>query len=99
MALACPANREKLFPKCELPHTSRPIPERCCLRMGGSGRLSGECRFKSEYPAGFIGIRRPLPRWRGPGRQALSLLCSLQGASHMKPNAESDGSLDSELDL
>src|SRR3954465_8765307 len=25
----------KIFPKCELPHTSRPIPERCCLRMDG----------------------------------------------------------------
>ena len=29
----CPASREKnFFPECELPHTSRPIPERCCLR-------------------------------------------------------------------
>jgi len=28
---------EKCFPKCELPHTSRTIPDRCCLRVGGSG--------------------------------------------------------------
>jgi hypothetical protein len=33
-----PQIRGETFPKCELPHTSRPIPERCCLRMGGLGR-------------------------------------------------------------
>jgi hypothetical protein len=44
-ALACSAIREKLFLKCELPHTSQPIPERCCLRMSGSGRSSGKCRM------------------------------------------------------
>jgi CheY-like chemotaxis protein len=32
-----PQSEEKLFPKCELPHTSRPLPERCCLRVGRSG--------------------------------------------------------------
>jgi hypothetical protein len=32
------------FPKCELPHTSRPIPERGCLSMTDRGGLSGECR-------------------------------------------------------
>jgi hypothetical protein len=35
------------FSKCDPPHTSRPIPERCCLRTVGSGRSSGECRFKA----------------------------------------------------
>jgi hypothetical protein len=29
---------EKVSPKCELPQTSRPIPDRSCLRVGGSGR-------------------------------------------------------------
>jgi hypothetical protein len=48
MALACPAIRGKLFTKCEPPHTAQPIPERCCLRGGGSGRSSGECRFKEK---------------------------------------------------
>jgi bifunctional non-homologous end joining protein LigD len=32
-----PQSEEKLFPKCELPHTSRPIPERCCLRWADRG--------------------------------------------------------------
>jgi hypothetical protein len=40
-----PQSEEKLFPKCELPHTSRPIPERCCLRVSRSGHSSGECRL------------------------------------------------------
>lgn len=30
---------EKLFPKCELPHTSQLIPKRCSSRMGGIGAL------------------------------------------------------------
>jgi hypothetical protein len=30
-------SEEKFVPKCELPHTSRPIPERCCLRVGDRG--------------------------------------------------------------
>jgi len=47
IALACPAIRGKTFSRCELPHTSRPIPERCCLRVGGSGRSSGECRLRA----------------------------------------------------
>jgi hypothetical protein len=28
-------SEEKPFPKCELPHTSRPFPGRFCLRVGG----------------------------------------------------------------
>jgi Transposase DDE domain group 1 len=32
-----PQSEGKLIPRCELPHTSRPIPERCPLRVGGSG--------------------------------------------------------------
>jgi hypothetical protein len=36
----CPAIRGKPFTKCELPHTSHPILERYCLRVGGSGRSS-----------------------------------------------------------
>jgi len=24
---------KNFLPKCELPHTSRPIPDRCCLRL------------------------------------------------------------------
>jgi hypothetical protein len=57
MALACPEIRGILFTKCELPHTAQPIPERYCLRVGGSGRSSGECRFEEKrrsflpYPA------------------------------------------------
>ena len=59
MALACPAIRGKLFTKCELPHTVQPIPERYCLRVGGSGRSSGECRLRRRgdpfppYPATY----------------------------------------------
>ena len=59
MALACPAIRGKLFTKCELPHTAQPIPERYCLRVGGSGRSSGECRLRRRgdpfppYPATY----------------------------------------------
>jgi hypothetical protein len=34
------------FPKCEMPHTSRRISERCCLRVGGSERSSDECRIR-----------------------------------------------------
>jgi hypothetical protein len=30
-------NPRKLFPKCELPHTSQPIPERCCFASGQIG--------------------------------------------------------------
>jgi hypothetical protein len=44
----CSTNREKLFPKCELPHISQSIPERCCFQVGGSGRSSGECRLGEE---------------------------------------------------
>jgi hypothetical protein len=29
ITLACPAIREKTFPKCELHHISRPIPKPC----------------------------------------------------------------------
>jgi hypothetical protein len=46
MALACPAIRGKIFSECELPHTSRPIPDRCRLTVGGSRRSSGECRIR-----------------------------------------------------
>ena len=46
MALACPEIRGILFTKCELPHTAQPIPELYCLRVGGSGRSSGECRLR-----------------------------------------------------
>jgi hypothetical protein len=44
MALVCPASEEHLFPKCDLPHTSQPIPERSSVRVGGSERSSGESR-------------------------------------------------------
>jgi hypothetical protein len=40
-----PHSEEKLFPKCDLPHTSQPIPEPSSLRVGGSGRSSGECQI------------------------------------------------------
>jgi hypothetical protein len=46
-----PQSQEKLFPKCELPHTSRPIPERCCLRAGGSARSKWNLR------SGFLILR------------------------------------------
>jgi hypothetical protein len=42
---AARVSEKNLFPGCELVHTSRPIPEQCCLRVGGSGRSSGECRL------------------------------------------------------
>ncbi len=45
-----PQSEEKLFPKCDLPHTSQRIPERSSLRVGGSGRSSGECRFSKLSP-------------------------------------------------
>ena len=41
---AVPRSEEKLFRKCEPPHTSQPIPERCCIRVFRSGRSSGEYR-------------------------------------------------------
>ena len=41
-----PQSEQKLFPKCELSHTSRPVPERCCSRMGR--RSSGECWFEQQ---------------------------------------------------
>jgi hypothetical protein len=40
---------EQKFPKCELPHTSRPISERCCLRMGGSGTHLANAGFHVSF--------------------------------------------------
>jgi hypothetical protein len=56
-----PRSEEKRFPKCELPHTSRPIPERCCLRVGRSGRSSGECRLRVRT---FTSLHRAFSPWR-----------------------------------
>jgi hypothetical protein len=33
-------NPRKFLPKCELPHTSRPVLALCCLKMGGWGALA-----------------------------------------------------------
>jgi hypothetical protein len=39
----------RLFPRCELPHTSRPIPEPCCLRAGGAAAI-----FPGRRPEGGV---------------------------------------------
>src|ERR1700730_5259371 len=72
--LSC--NPRKYSPKCELPHASQPIPERCCLRMGGSRRSSGESR----------GIRL-----EGPRNHAESGECRfIKGGFYEKRSSEVD---------
>ena len=82
MALACPAIRGKLFPKCELPHTSQPIPEGCCLRVGGSGRSSGECRFTQldSVPELFY-----QPQTKGPSLEKCPITKDYAGRKGTKP--------------
>jgi hypothetical protein len=46
-------NPRKNFPKCELRHTSQPIPERCWLRVSGSGRSTHQ-GVTGENGAGLL---------------------------------------------
>ena len=43
--LACSLCRRRASSKCELPHTPRPIPERCSLSVGGRAVPSAKRRF------------------------------------------------------
>jgi hypothetical protein len=47
-----PQSEENSSPKCERPHTSRPIPERCCLTAGGSGRSLANAGSNIEFRFG-----------------------------------------------
>ena len=73
MTLACCAIREKTFPKCELPHTSRSIPQRCWLRADGSGRSSGEWRLTE-----LLLTCRPPNTKRWTARRKASVVAAVQ---------------------
>ena len=60
-----PQSERKLFPKCELPHTSQRVPEGSCLRMGGYS--SGECRLNCLSTKLAVGQGRGEHVRSGPG--------------------------------
>ena len=62
---------QKIFPKCEIFHTSRPITERCCLREGRSRCSLGECRHKGSG-IGILAGEDPIAAYGRPNYTANS---------------------------
>jgi hypothetical protein len=91
-------NPRKTFPKCDLPHTSRPIPERCCLRVGRSGSAHlANAGLNQWRRRGVIYHTTVLPAPVRPGRclsfrvprerETAMKLCALLSMAMPKPEA------------